>query len=82
MIKAHFHTFLLGLVALPLTAAAGGGKSKPKGPVHPVNLNAATVTELMQLPKIGAKTAERIVSWRMKTSVQNANSGRSLLIGN
>lgn len=64
MIKAHFHTCLLGLVALPLAATAGGGKAKPKGPVHPVNLNAATVTELMQLPKIGAKTAERIVSWR------------------
>lgn len=63
MNKACFHAFLLGLLALPLTAAVGG-KAKPKGPVHPVNLNAATVTELMQLPKIGAKTAERIISWR------------------
>ena len=64
MIKARIHTILLGLLALPLTAAAGGGKAKPKGPVHPVNLNTATVTELMQLPKVGAKTAERIVAWR------------------
>lgn len=62
MIKASLHTLLLGLVALPL--AAGGGKAKPKGPVRPVNLNTATVTELMQLPKVGARTAERIVAWR------------------
>ncbi len=62
MIKATLRTILLGLVALPL--AAGGGKAKPKGPVQPVNLNTATVTELMQLPKVGARTAERIVAWR------------------
>lgn len=62
MIKATLRTLILGLVALPL--AAGGGKAKPKGPVQPVNLNSATVTELMQLPKIGARTAERIVAWR------------------
>jgi competence protein ComEA len=64
MIHASFHALLLGLLALPLTAAPGGGKAKPKGPIHAVNLNAATVTELMQLPKVGAKTAERIISWR------------------
>ncbi|HJV88672.1 MAG TPA: helix-hairpin-helix domain-containing protein [Holophagaceae bacterium] len=64
MIKARIHAILLGLLALPLAAAAGGGKAKPRGPVHPVNLNTATVTELMQLPKVGAKTAERIVAWR------------------
>jgi competence protein ComEA len=62
MIKATLRTILLGLVALPLAAA--GGKAKPKGPVQPVNLNSATVTELMQLPKVGARTAERIVAWR------------------
>ena len=64
MNKARIHAFLLGLLALPLAATAGGGKPKAKGPVHPVNLNSATVTELMQLPKVGAKTAERIVAWR------------------
>ncbi len=35
-----------------------------RAPQHPVNLNTATVTELMQLPRIGAKTAERIVAFR------------------
>lgn len=33
-------------------------------PQHPINLNTATVTELMQLPRVGAKTAERIVAFR------------------
>lgn len=38
--------------------------AKPKAPVHPVDLNSATLTELTQLPGIGARTAERIVAWR------------------
>lgn len=44
-------------LALPLCASGVGPRS-------PINLNTATVTELMQIPKIGAKTAERIVSFR------------------
>jgi competence protein ComEA len=44
-------------LALPLCAGA-------QAPKKPINLNTATVTELMQLPKVGAKTAERIVSFR------------------
>nr|WP_320133681.1 helix-hairpin-helix domain-containing protein [uncultured Holophaga sp.] len=50
-------TALLTLCLLPLSAA-------DRAPRGPVNLNTATVTELMQLPKIGAKTAERIVAYR------------------
>ncbi len=50
-------------VALPL-AAAGSPKTKAKAPNHPVNLNSATVTELMELPHVGAKTAERIIAFR------------------
>jgi competence protein ComEA len=44
-------------LALPLCASGEGPKTL-------INLNTATVTELMQLPKIGAKTAERIVTFR------------------
>ena len=47
-------------LALPIAAA---GKA-PRQPLHPVDLNTATVTELMQLPHIGQKTAERIVVFR------------------
>jgi competence protein ComEA len=50
-------------LALPL-AAAGTAKAKSKAPVQPVNLNTATLTELMQLPHVGARTAERILAFR------------------
>jgi len=48
-------------LALPLPAAP---EHAPRAPQRPVNLNTATVTELMQLPRIGQKTAERILAFR------------------
>jgi len=52
-------------MALPLAAAGvRTAKAKTSAPQHPINLNSATVTELMQLPKIGMKTAERIIKFR------------------
>ena len=50
----------LGL-ALPLPATPDRA---PRAPQRPVNLNTATVTELMQLPRVGQKTAERILAFR------------------
>lgn len=44
-------------LAIPLCA----GEQMPG---KPININTASVTELMQLPKVGQKTAERIVSFR------------------
>jgi competence protein ComEA len=44
-------------LALPLCAGE-------QLPAKPININSASVTELMQLPKVGQKTAERIVSFR------------------
>lgn len=48
-------------MALPLQAETGRA---PRAPQRPVNLNTATVTELMQLPRVGQKIAERIVAFR------------------
>ena len=45
-------------------ALAHPGAAAERVPQRPVNLNTATVTELMQLPRIGARTAERIVAFR------------------
>lgn len=45
-------------------ALAGALQAADRAPAHPVNLNTATLTELMQLPRIGLKTAERIVAFR------------------
>ena len=57
---------LVVAMALPLAAAGVrlAGKAKTQAPQHPINLNNASVTELMQLPKVGLKTAERIISFR------------------
>lgn len=56
-----FTTLALALaLALPLAAAPSPASRAPQ---RPVNLNTATVTELMQLPRIGQKTAERIVGF-------------------
>lgn len=57
------HLTLAALLAFPL-AAAGKTSVKGKAPSHPINLNTATATELTQLPKVGAKAAERIVAYR------------------
>lgn len=53
------------LQALTLALVLGlSATAAERAPQRPVNLNTATVTELMQLPRIGAKTAERIVAFR------------------
>jgi len=57
-----FTTLALALaLALPLAATPDRA---PRAPQRPVNLNTATVTELMQLPRVGQKTAERIIAFR------------------
>jgi len=49
-------------------ALALGGATLPGArrllPERPVNLNTATATELMQLPRVGPRTAERILAFR------------------
>lgn len=57
MLKALQTLALILALGIPMAAAE-------RAPQRPINLNTATVTELMQLPRVGAKTAERIVAFR------------------
>ena len=51
------------LVCLSLTLALRAG---PRAPERPIDLNAATATELMELPRVGARTAARILAFRQQ----------------
>lgn len=52
------------LLALALLVPAQGRGRRPKAPPAPVDLNAATATELAQLPGVGPGLAARIVAHR------------------
>jgi competence protein ComEA len=53
------------LLALPALAA-----KKPLGPADRIDLNRASVAELMRLPGVGQKKAQAIVSHRAKAPFQ------------
>ena len=62
-VTALFIVFFL--LAAPLIAQAQKSPTPPSG-VKKINLNSATVQELVTLPKIGEKTAQRILDNRTK----------------
>ena len=53
-------------VILAVLGFAAATLAKKTPPAHPVDLNAATVKELEQLPGIGPTTAKAIVQFRAK----------------
>jgi competence protein ComEA len=64
MLMPLLRTWLLALALLLASSGALLQAGSRPPPEHPINLNTATVTELMQLPRVGPKTAQRIVAFR------------------
>lgn len=56
---------LLTGFALILLCSTVGAQKKP--PAKPIDLNAATLKELEELPGVGAVTAQRIIDMRQKS---------------
>ncbi|MCL1893198.1 MAG: helix-hairpin-helix domain-containing protein [Holophagaceae bacterium] len=54
----------IAIVFLGLVSSAFLYAQQKEGPIRPVNINTATRTELMQIPKIGEKMADQIVEFR------------------
>jgi competence protein ComEA len=56
---------VLGLMLMPGSAGAAQAKKRTQY-TGVVNLNEATVVQLALLPGVGAKAAQRIITWREK----------------
>jgi len=54
---------LMAVVFISVTSCTFAHAQK-KEPVRPININTATRTELIQIPNIGEKMADRIVAFR------------------
>ena len=59
------HTAIIAIVFFLCALAATAQKKQP--PAHLLDLNAANVKELQQVPGIGPKTAQAIVDFRHKS---------------
>jgi len=67
MRRARFFAAMLALTFLAILAFAGSALAKKTPPTHPIDINAATVKELEELPGVGPTTAKAIVEFRAKS---------------
>jgi competence ComEA-like helix-hairpin-helix protein len=61
--RARIAVLLFLVIFLPTISAA----AKKKAPDHPIDLNAANIKELEELPGVGSTTAQAIIDFREKS---------------
>jgi len=54
----------IAIIFIGLATHTSAWANQKTGPLRPVNINTATRTELIQIPRIGEKMADRIVEFR------------------
>jgi competence protein ComEA len=62
--RKSIHIFTLSLVILAMTSVAFAGEAAQPSQGGVVNINSADASQLMLLPRVGQKAAERIIAWR------------------
>jgi competence ComEA-like helix-hairpin-helix protein len=67
LLRKRRWTWLAVLCALCIAGTTGTGWAEKKPPAKPIDLNAATVEQLQQLPGVGPATAKAIVQFRQKS---------------
>ncbi len=73
-IKSHKMTAMSTLLGLLATLAiAGQAMAAKQAPSTPVNVNTASVAQLMEVPGIGPAKAQAIVAYRDKTPFTSTN---------
>jgi competence protein ComEA len=73
IVRPHFNALLATLVIALSLFAAGASHAEPGSPPGVVNINQASVEQLMFLPRVGEAKAQRIVDYRTKTPFKSVN---------
>ncbi len=73
IVRPHINAFLAALFVALSFFAAGQAHADSGSPPGVVNINQASVEQLMFLPRVGEAKAQRIVEYRTKTPFKSVN---------
>lgn len=73
IVRPHINAFLAALFVALSIFAAQNAQAESGSPPGVVNINQASVEQLMFLPRVGEAKAQRIVDYRTKTPFKSVN---------